>query len=311
MEMKKAFDSAALGSDVARTRKQFIARRVASAIVGLLRLNKPGLLTTEITQAIAPVATVDTPHGPLLCRAGHGRLLWRAQTFYTEEPATVAWLDRLTPADVYWDIGANVGLYAIYAAKFRGCRTVAFEPESQNYALLVENIVMNGVTGNCLPAIIAVTNRSEVSRLRVRYITKGGAFNMFRPASAADAEPLPESFQAAQKYEQHQGFDQLVFGCSVDELVSKHGLPAPTFIKLDVDGLEPKIIDGAMQTIQSGSVRSILVELNTKSAADMAVPDLLAKQGFKQTAVANNWDTREDKTRAVDLPALNMIFERG
>src|SRR6185503_18155200 len=149
-EMKVRVDSAALGSDIARTRKQYLARRVASALVALLRLNKPGLLTTEIVQAISPVATVETPHGHLLCKAGHGRLLWRAQTFYTEEPATVAWLDRLTPEDVYWDIGANVGLYAIYAAKFRHCRTLAFEPESQNYALLVENIVMNGVTGNCL-----------------------------------------------------------------------------------------------------------------------------------------------------------------
>ena len=306
--MSKAYDSAALGSDIARSRRQYLARRLASVLVGLLRLNKPGLLTTEIVQAINPVATVETPYGPLLCKAGHGRLLWRAQTFYTEEPATVAWLDRLTPEDVYWDIGANVGLYAIYAAKFRRCRTVAFEPESQNYALLVENIVMNGITGNCLPAIIAVTDRCEVSRLRVRYITKGGAFNMFQPA---DAETVPESFQAAQKYEQHEGFDQLVFGCSVDELVSKHGLPAPTFIKLDVDGLEPNIVAGAMETIRSGSVRSILVELNTKSPADMAVPHLLAKHGFKQTAVANNWDTREDKTRAVDLPALNMIFERN
>jgi FkbM family methyltransferase len=300
-----------LGSDIARTRKQYFARRIAAAVVGLLRLNRPGMLTTEIVQAINPVATVQTPHGPLLCKAGHGRLLWRAQTFFTEEPQTVVWLDKLRPDDVYWDIGANVGLYAIYAAKFRRCKTVAFEPESQNYALLVENIVLNGVSANCLPAIIAVADRSEVSKLRVRYITKGGAFNMFQPGSAQDGETLPESFQAAQKYEQHQGFDQLLFGCSVDDLVSKHGLPAPTHIKLDVDGLEPNIIAGAMETIKSGKVRSILVELNTKSAADMAVPGLLAQYGFRQTNVSNNWDSREDKTRAADLPALNMIFERS
>jgi FkbM family methyltransferase len=188
---------------------------------------------------------------------------------------------------------------------------VAFGPASQKYALLVEKIVMNGITGNCLPAIIAVTDRCEVSRLHVRYITKGGAFNMFQPASAEDAGALPESFQAAQKYEQHQGFDQLVFGCSVDELVSKHGLPAPTFIKLDVDGLEPNIVAGAMETIKAGSVRSILVELNTKSAADMAVPGILAQHGFRQTLASDTWDQRVDRTRAKDLPTLNVVFERG
>ena len=309
--MSKSFDSAALGSDIARTRKQYFARRIAAALVDLLRLNKPGLLTTEIVQAINPVASVQTPHGPLLCKAGHGRLLWRAQTFFTEEPHTVAWLDRLRPDDVYWDIGANVGLYAIYAAKFRHCTTIAFEPESQNYALLVENIVINGVSRNCLPAIIALSDGTSVSRLRVRYVTKGGAFNMFEGASGQDGGMEPASFQAAQSYEKHQGFEQLLFGSSVDELVSKHGLTAPTHIKLDVDGLEPNIIAGAMETIGSGGVRSILVELNTRSPADMAVPGILAQLGFKQALASDTWDQREDRTRAKDLPTLNMIFERS
>jgi FkbM family methyltransferase len=308
--MSKTYDSAALGSDIARSRKQYLARRVALAVVGLLRLNKPGLLTTEIVQAINPVATVETAQGPLLCKAGHGRLLWRARTFFTEEPHTVAWLDRLKPDDVYWDIGANVGLYAIYAAKFRRCKTIAFEPESQNYALLVENIVLNGVSGACLPAIIAVSDATSVSRLRVRYITKGGAFNMFEGVSGAGGDAEPASFQAAQSYEKHRGFEQLLFGASVDELVHKHGLPAPTHIKLDVDGIEPKIIEGAMETIRSGSVRSILVELNTKSSADMAVPGILAKHGFQQTLASDTWDQREDRTRAQDLPTVNAVFER-
>jgi FkbM family methyltransferase len=308
--VKKAFDSGALGSDIARSRKQYLARRLASAIVGALRLNKPGLLSTEIAQAINPIAIVPTPHGALLCKAGHGRLLWRAQTFFTEEPHTVAWLDRLRPSDVYWDIGANVGLYAVYAAKFRQCRTVAFEPESQNYALLVENIVLNGVSAKCLPAIIAVSERAEVSRLKVRYITKGGAFNAFQPASA-QAEAVPESVQAAQSYERHEGFEQLLYGCSVDELVGRHGLPAPTHIKLDVDGLEPNIIAGAMQTISSGSVRSILVELNKRSPADMAIPGILAQHGFRQTVADDTWDNRADKSRAADLPTVNTIFERS
>lgn len=308
--MRKAFDPDALGSDIARSRKQYLARRLASAIVGALRLNKPGLLTTEIVQAINPIAVVPTPHGDLLCKAGHGRLLWRAQTFFTEEPHTVAWLDRLQPSDVYWDIGANIGLYAVYAAKFRKCRTVAFEPESQNYALLVENIVLNDVSANCLPAIIAVSERAEVSRLKVRYITKGGAFNAFHPSPGLTGA-VPESVQAAQSYERHRGFEQLLYGCSVDELVTRHGLPAPTHIKLDVDGLEPNIIAGAMQTIRSGSVRGIVVELNRKSPADMVIPGILAQHGFRQILADDTWHNRADRKRAADLPTLNVVFERS
>jgi len=307
--MSKEFDSAALGSDIPRTRKQYLARRLASAIVSLLGLDRPGFLATEIVQSINPVATIATPQGELRCRAGHGRLVWRAQSFFEEEPETVAWLDRLTPQDVYWDVGANVGLYAVYAAKFCGCRTVAFEPESQNYALLVDNIVLNGVTERCLPACVAVADKATVDRLRVRYVTKGGAYNAFQ--DGAQGAATPESLAAAQNYERHQGFDQLVFGCSVDELVQRYGLPAPTHMKIDVDGIEPKIVAGALETIKSGRLRGLLIELNTKSAADMAVPELLARHGFRQVSARSNWDSRADKTRAADLPALNMIFERA
>jgi FkbM family methyltransferase len=311
--MKKTFDSGALGSDVARSRQQYWARRFAASMVRTFGLNTPGFVATEVVQAINPVASITTPHGVLYCKAGHGRLVWRAESFFKEEPDTVAWLDRLTPDDVYWDIGANVGLYAVYAAKFRRCQTMAFEPEAQNYALLLENIALNDLGGRCLPACIAMSRQFELGRLRVRYITKGGAFNAFRGGLAGgdQAEALPESFQAAQNYEQHAGFDQLMFGCSIDELVFKHGLPAPTHVKIDVDGLEPEIVNGAIETIKAGRPRSFLIELNTKSAADMAVPELLARHGFKQTAAQSNWDSREDKSQAAALPALNMVFERA
>lgn len=309
--MKKKFDPAALGSDVPRTRRQYWARRAARTIVTLLRLNSPSVLTTEIVQAINPIATIDTRDGPLFCRAGHGRLLWRARSFFEEEPETIAWLDRLSPTDVFWDIGSNVGLYAIYAAKFRKCQSLAFEPESQNYALLLENIALNEVGGHCLAASIALTKASKFGRLRVRYLTKGGAFNHFSPdVKDAVTEELPESFRAAQSYEFHRGFEQLIFGCSVDDLVFKHGLPIPSFLKIDVDGLEPQIISGAVETLKRDSVKSLLVELNARSTEDMAVPKLLSSLGFKHVGQRSNWLSREDKTRENDLPAVNMIFER-
>jgi hypothetical protein len=46
----------------------------------------------------------------------------------------------------------------------------------------------------------------------------------------------------------------------MDALVSHHGLPAPDLLKLDVDGNEEQILDGAAAVLASGSLRSILVE---------------------------------------------------
>jgi FkbM family methyltransferase len=305
----KLFDSTALGSDIARSPGQYWRRRAASLVVGLLGLNRPSHFATEIVQAIRPTARIDTSHGPFYCRTGHGRLLWRAETFFTEEPQTIEWLDRLQPTDVLYDVGANVGMYSIYAAKFRKCKVYAFEPEAQNYALLLENIALNDLGGRCLPANIPLARTTQLGTLRVRYITKGGAYNAFR-RGLGDDTPMPESYQAAQNYEPHSGFDQVMMGCSIDDLVMTHGCSVPTHLKIDVDGIEPDIIAGAMETVKTGRLRSILVELNTKSAADREVPRQLAEFNFEIVSKRSNWESRDDKSLAGDVPAENVILER-
>jgi hypothetical protein len=54
--------------------------------------------------------------------------LYRAKTFSTKEPETLEWIDQMDDGSCMWDIGANVGLYTIYAAKHRRCEVIAYEP---------------------------------------------------------------------------------------------------------------------------------------------------------------------------------------
>lgn len=301
--MSTTVDQMARGSDAPRSYRQWLNRKLAKAVIAGLRLNGAGLLATEIVQAINPVVSIPTAHGALLCKGGHGRLIWRADTFFSEEPATVAWLDRLTPDDVYWDIGANVGLYAIYAAKFKGCQTFAFEPESQNFALLVENMVLNDVDSRCMPLCIAVSEQSKLGRLRVRYITKGGAYNMYHTGLVGGIYQLPSTMLQVNNQLDSPGFDQGIFGFSVDDLVAKHGLFPPTHMKIDVDNIEASIVRGAMGCIESPRLRSIVIELNTASPDDMAVSGLLQTRGFQLVSQSHNGN-------ATDVSAMTMIFSR-
>lgn len=287
-----------------------MARKVAKSIVGLLGLNRPGQLATEIVQAINPVISIDTAYGPLLCRGGHGRLVWRARTFHTEEPETIRWLDAIGREDVYWDIGANVGLYAIYVAKFRGCRVVAFEPEAQNYALLIENLVLNALDSEqILACALALGDRLGLGTLQVRYLTKGGAYNLFRSASSGAAD-APASFRAAASNPEGAGYRQLTYCATIDDLVFNQGLPAPTHIKIDVDGNEPAIIAGCDKLLRSTKLRSLLVEINKKSPADLAIVDILRSHGFRVTSDVSVWESKRERSRERDMPAANMIFSR-
>ena len=42
----------------------------------------------------------------------------RVNTFYSKEPETLKWIDNFNEDKniIFWDIGANIGLYSIYAA---------------------------------------------------------------------------------------------------------------------------------------------------------------------------------------------------
>jgi FkbM family methyltransferase len=311
--MAPTIDSGAIGSDVSRSHWQLWARRISRILVGLLRLNKPSFFNTEFVQSIQPVAAIETRHGNLLCKCGHGRLLWRARTFHTEEPETVQWLDSIKQQDCLWDVGANVGLYSIYAAKFKKCKVYAFEPESQNFALLVENIALNNVSANCQPACIAISEKTGLGNLRVRYITKGGAYNLFAtPELGGKGQDLPQSVQAVVQGDSDKStIQQMVCGVSLDDLFIQHELEAPTHLKIDVDGLEPWIIQGAQKLLDAQRLQTILIEINRKSNRDMAIPDILAKKGFRLTSERCNWLSREDRSKENLLPATNMIFSRS
>ncbi|MBI3849682.1 MAG: FkbM family methyltransferase [Verrucomicrobia bacterium] len=311
--MSTSVDSGAIGSDVSRSYRQYWSRKLSKAIVTLFRLNHPNSFNTELIQAIQPVATIKTQHGDLLCKCGHGRLLWRAKTFHTEEPETVRWLDSINQDDCLWDVGANVGLYSVYAARFRKCRVYAFEPESQNFALLVENIALNQVGENCQPACLAISEKTGLGNLRVRYVTKGGAYNLFDTPDSdlAKEKDLPESIKAVMKNtSEKSSLRQMVWGISLDDLLIHHKLEAPTHLKIDVDGLEPWIIQGGQTLLDQKRLRTILIELNKKSNRDMAIPENLASKGFQLASERCNWLSRDDRTKEEILPATNMIFTR-
>lgn len=306
--MSLAFDATAMGSDVPRSLKQSFMRRAGRSVVALLGLNRPSALATEIVQSIRPVVDVPTRHGVMRCVGGHGRLVWRAESFHEEEPETVAWLDALTPDDVLWDVGANVGMYAVYAARFAGCRVFAFEPEAQNNALLIENIALNGVGRHCVPVNVPLSDRAGFGYLDVRYVTKGGAYNHFADGRAGEQAYAPE---AAETAGQGPVARQLLYGCSIDQLAGDGCFAFPTHLKIDVDGLEAAIIDGAMQTLRDLRLKGVLIEINKASARDIAIPGILQEAGFELVSDRSNWLYREDRSREAENPTTNMIFCRN
>lgn len=193
---------------------------------------------------------------------------WRVETLYTKEPVTIEWLGRLGPDDVLADIGANVGMYAIWAAKLRGARVYAFEPESQNYALLNRNIHDNGLADRVFAFCVALSDVTSFHRLYLSQFIPGGSCHNF-------GEPVDYRGQALKS-----PFVQGAFSTTVDALVAQGAMPVPTHVKIDVDGIEPKVMAGAKATLMDKRVRSLLIEINTNLEAHWDIIDWMLEAGF-------------------------------
>lgn len=171
-----------------------------------------------------------------------------------KEPETIEWLETFKDGEVFWDIGANVGVYSLYAALLNKVQTFDFEPSAANYFILNRNIKINQFAKKITAFCLALGDKSELSHLFMGDEGEelGGALNQFGAALDWDGKP----FKAA--------FTQGMIGYSVDDLISTFNIGFPNHIKIDVDGIEDKVIVGCSQTLADPRVKSVLIELNVE-----------------------------------------------
>lgn len=183
---------------------------------------------------------------------------WRGRTMFTKEPETILWLEQMGPNDVLWDVGANIGLYSIFAAIVSEVGTVyAFEPDSQNFAELAQNININKAD-SIIPYCIGIGSKPDIGLLYLSDLDPGRSGHSISPTKNR----------------------KFVQGCvieSIDSLVEK-GFKMPTHVKIDIDGLEPHVVMGMLSNIKS--IHSILIELNNKFESHRALIEKIKSYGF-------------------------------
>jgi FkbM family methyltransferase len=181
--------------------------------------------------------------------AAYNRLSsYRAESFSSKEPETLEWIDSIDENSVLWDIGANVGLYSIYAAKTRAAQVYSFEPSVFNLELLARNIYLNHLTDRVCIVPIALTDTTNVNYLKMTTTEWGGALSTFEKDFGWDGKKLDVTF------------DYQTIGISLDEVGKSLQLKAPDYIKMDVDGIEHLILQGGEQVLKA--VKGVLIEVN-------------------------------------------------
>lgn len=193
---------------------------------------------------------------------------WRVSSFETKEPETVKWISEFQRDDVFVDIGANMGLYSLFAHVFSGARVFAFEPESQNYALLNTNIRLNELSRSVVAWCCALTDSRRVDRLYMTNLDTAGSGHEFGAEVDTNLKPI------------NAAFAQGSLGYSLDDLVSINALPVPNHIKIDVDGIEHLVVRGARDTFSQSEVKSVLIEISPRIDEHSMLINEMMELGF-------------------------------
>lgn len=150
-----------------------------------------------------------------------------------EPEKTAAIADEVRPGDIVFDIGAHVGYFTVLMSERAGPdgRVFAFEPRPLNQRFLSRHVRVNGCV-NTRVLHQAVGDRDDTVRLETNTGTGTGRVS---PTGDTEVEMV-----------------------TVDGLVESGRLPAPTFLKVDVEGGEMAVLRGARSTLVEHRPRMVL-----------------------------------------------------
>lgn len=189
----------------------------------------------------------------------------------TKEPETVSWLEgSFAAGDVLYDVGANVGAYSLLAHRLaaEGARIYAFEPSYRSFASLADNVHLNDGDGAVTVLPLALTGTTGMTTFHYAGLAAGEASHpgVRRVHGAAVERSQP------------------VLGAALDDVVALFGLAPPTHLKIDVDGSETEVLDGARETLRARGLRSLMIEVDTDRSDLAGVERRLHDAGLRLAA---------------------------
>ena len=246
-------------------------RMVSRIILKLLKIHGRTRWSNEFIQAINPSVTVNVPDFSSISddptiwfRTGHGRLFWRATETPSLDLDTNTWIKTFNQNDVFYDVGANIGLYSIMAAKFMKATVFSVEIDLMNARMLYENIHMNNCEEKVTVLPFGLDSYSHQEKLFLKTMSYGDALHNLRQSSSFLTKPSEIQVNVP------------VF--RLDDVIKILCLPSPTKMKIDVDGADLDVLKGSVNALKT--VTSLVIEYMPNSETRNEIHNLLFDNGL-------------------------------
>jgi FkbM family methyltransferase len=157
-----------------------------------------------------------------------------------ESDLSILLAQELTEEDIFLDIGANVGYFTCFALAHQVKQVIACEPDPLNCEILTSNLNLNGFDYKKVILLEKGLGRSQ-GRL---------TFNRSHVANTGVS-----GFNACNAVATFE-----VEVDTLDNLIDCGNIPAPTVVKMDVEGWEEQVLRGAFNLLQHQPPRLIIFE---------------------------------------------------
>jgi FkbM family methyltransferase len=182
---------------------------------------------------------------------------------YYEEEVLIALLQLLQPGEVFWDVGANLGLHALTVAQRKpGIRTYAFEPNPSLAALLRQTAVLNAAAVGVMEIALAEKTASAEFFLHEGNSGRSGLHNWDSNARVTGIR---------------------VTTMTASDVVKSGKAPFPNVLKIDVEGSEHEVLKGMSELLPQRALRAIVFE---DARNETPAKQLLQRAGFSLRALS-------------------------
>jgi FkbM family methyltransferase len=181
--------------------------------------------------------------------------------------------------EIVWDVGAHIGSFVLRAAQDRRVRSVcAFEPDPLTLKTLTANLALNGNPAIVYP--LALSDTTERRTLIHGPNSNAGMSTLNPTANTGMIDHLSDHRDELPTFDVH---------CRpADELIAEGQIQAPTLMKIDVEGWEYQVFNGAQQLLRSNRLKAITFEAScdaTGGLTDDRLKALLSSHGYSVSRI--------------------------
>ena len=194
-------------------------------------------------------------------------------------------LHFLRSEDTFFDVGANVGSYTLLAAGTCKSKTIAFEPIVQTFDILLQNVEINR-----LENLVQLENKGLGKEIGIiNFVANEDTTNHVATDQEQDALTNSVSITFLDNYNNYN----------------------PALIKIDVEGYETQVLDGARNLLSNPILKAIIIELNGSGERYGFDENQIHAQLISHSFKPYNYDPFERKlTELETFGQFNTIYLR-